>query len=169
MISGCRCGRIRLTTQTVDRIHSVAASLASGKAQRGSIAARLCDRGATQPEAKIAATLQAKGPLAWGFVARSSQIHGGYAPRSRLAPGQNPSLQSVFYPTVWVVTGQIASRVCRYLTRAYRLTGLSARVSGSSANATAKVFERFARALRRVAADVSPAIEPGVSPGGAAP
>ncbi len=27
----------------------------------------------------------------------------GYAPHSRLAPGQNPSLQGVFYPTVWSV------------------------------------------------------------------
>jgi hypothetical protein len=44
--------------------------------------------------------------LGSGFVACSSQIHGGYAPRSRLAPGQNPSVQSVFYPTVW--SGQLS-------------------------------------------------------------
>src|SRR5438132_7767307 len=60
-----------------------------GKARRGSIAAALCDRGATKPQAVFGATLRAAVLFASRFVARSSQTAEGYARRSRLAGNEN--------------------------------------------------------------------------------
>ena len=67
----------------------VAPKTAWGKARRGSIAAALCDRGATKPQAVFGATLQAAVLFASRFVARSSQTAEGYARRSRLAGNEN--------------------------------------------------------------------------------
>src|ERR1043166_2104880 len=62
----------------------VAPHLASGEARRGSIAAVLCDRGATKPEAKGDATLWAASLFGSDFVVCSLQTAEGYARRSRL-------------------------------------------------------------------------------------
>src|SRR5213596_1286890 len=67
----------------------VAPKTAWGKARRGSIAAALCDRGATKPQAVFGATLRAAVLFASRFVARSSQTAEGYARRSRLAGNEN--------------------------------------------------------------------------------
>src|SRR5437016_14215691 len=67
----------------------VAPKTAWGKARRGSIAAALCDRGATRPQAVFGATLRAAVLFASRFVARSSQTAEGYARRSRLAGNEN--------------------------------------------------------------------------------
>src|SRR5438093_6965412 len=67
----------------------VAPKTAWGKARRGSIAAALCERGATKPQAVFGATLRAAVLLASRFVARSSQTAEGYARRSRLAGNEN--------------------------------------------------------------------------------
>src|SRR6266487_2291229 len=67
----------------------VAPKTAWGKARRGSIAATLCDRGATKPQAVFSATLRAAVLFASRFVARSSQTAEGYARRSRLAGNEN--------------------------------------------------------------------------------
>src|SRR2546426_2256337 len=67
----------------------VAPKTAWGKARRGSIAAALCDRGATKPQAVFGATLRAAVLFASRFVARSSQTAEGYACRSRLAGDEN--------------------------------------------------------------------------------
>ena len=69
----------------------VAPKMALGEARGGSIAPRLCDRGATKPKAILGATLRAAVLFASRVVARSLQTHGGYARRSRLAGGKNPS------------------------------------------------------------------------------
>src|SRR2546426_9682471 len=55
----------------------VAPKTAWGKARRGSIAAALCDRGATKPQAVFGATLRAAVLFASRFVARSSQTAEG--------------------------------------------------------------------------------------------
>src|SRR5436190_17602820 len=68
----------------------VAPKMALGEARRGSIAPGLCDRGATKPKAIFGATLRAAVLFASRVVACSSQTHGGYARRSRLAGGENP-------------------------------------------------------------------------------
>src|SRR5438309_4440472 len=70
----------------------VAPKTAWGKARRGSIAAALCDRGATKPQTVFGATLRAAVLFASRFVARFSQTAEGYARRSRLAGNEN-SLQ----------------------------------------------------------------------------
>src|SRR6266516_4224763 len=67
----------------------VAPKTAWSKARRGSIAAALCDRGATKPQAVFGATLRAAVLFASRFVARSSQTAEGYARRSRLAGNEN--------------------------------------------------------------------------------
>src|SRR5437667_12513321 len=67
----------------------VAPKTAWSKARRGSIAAALCDRGATKPQAVFGATLRAAVLFASRFVARSSQTAEGYARRSRLAGDEN--------------------------------------------------------------------------------
>src|SRR5438132_917858 len=67
----------------------VAPKTAWGKARRGSIAAALCDRGATKPQAVFGATLRAAVLFASRFVARSSQTAEVYARRSRLAGNEN--------------------------------------------------------------------------------
>src|SRR2546426_6194287 len=67
----------------------VAPKTAWGKARRGSIAAALCDRGVTRPQAVFGATLRAAVLFASRFVARSSQTAEGYARRSRLAGNEN--------------------------------------------------------------------------------
>src|SRR5438445_13522747 len=67
----------------------VAPKTAWGKARRGSIAAALCERGATKPQAVFGATLRAAVLFASRFVARSSQTAEGYARRSRLAGNEN--------------------------------------------------------------------------------
>ena len=67
----------------------VAPKTAWGKARRGSIAAVLCERGATKPQAVFGATLRAAVLFASRFVARSSQTAEGYARRSRLAGNEN--------------------------------------------------------------------------------
>jgi len=72
----------------------VAPKMAWGEARRGSISARICDRGATKPQAIFGATLRAAVLLASRVVARSSQTHEGYARRSRLAGDQNPLRQN---------------------------------------------------------------------------
>ena len=64
----------------------VAPHLVSGEARRGSIAAGLCDRGATKPEAKCDATHRAACLFDSDFVVRSLQTADGYARRSRLIP-----------------------------------------------------------------------------------
>ena len=68
----------------------VAPNLACGEARGGSIAAALCDRRATKPQAKFGATRGAAGLFRPDFVARSLQIHFGYARRSRLVWPKNP-------------------------------------------------------------------------------
>jgi hypothetical protein len=68
----------------------VAPKMAWSEARRGSIAAGLCDRGVTKPQAIFGATLGAAGLFASRFVARSFQTRQGYARRSRLAVGENP-------------------------------------------------------------------------------
>src|SRR5947209_19915197 len=67
----------------------VAPKTAWGKARRGSIAAALCDRGATKPQAVFGATLRAAVLFASRFVARSSQTAEVYARRSRRAGNEN--------------------------------------------------------------------------------
>ena len=67
----------------------VAPKTAWSKARRGSIAAALCDRGATKPQAVFGATLRAVVLFASRFVAHSSQTAEGYACRSRLAGDEN--------------------------------------------------------------------------------
>jgi hypothetical protein len=73
-------------------------------------------RRATKPQAKIAATLRAKAVLPWGFVAHSVEypldtLLCPCGSTSRLAPGQNGSWQTVFYPTVWSVTLKIFAKM----------------------------------------------------------
>jgi hypothetical protein len=69
----------------------VAPKMALGAARRGSIAAELCDRGATKPKAIFGATLRAAVLFVSRVAARSLQTHGGYARRSRLAGDENSS------------------------------------------------------------------------------
>src|SRR5436309_15845995 len=75
----------------------VAPKMAWGEARRGSISAGICDRGATKPQAIFGATLRAAVLLASRVVACSLQTSEGYARRSRLAGGQNPSLRNTSY------------------------------------------------------------------------
>src|SRR5438105_5802182 len=86
-------GRSRNKTPLVWRLAIgwcfVAPKTAWGKARRGSIAAALCDRGATKPQAVFGATLRAAVLFACRFVPRSSQTAEGYARRSRLAGNEN--------------------------------------------------------------------------------
>src|SRR6058998_415807 len=60
-------------------------------ARREHIPKWICDRRATQPQAKFGATLRAAVLFQPDFVARSSQTPEGYAPRSRLVWPKNPS------------------------------------------------------------------------------
>src|SRR5258708_38672662 len=64
--------------------------MALGEARRGSIAPRLCDRGATKPKAILGATLRAAVLFASRVVARSLQTHGGHARRPRPPGGAKP-------------------------------------------------------------------------------
>src|SRR6266851_5886742 len=73
----------------------VAPNLAWGEARGGSIPRQWgCDRRATKPQAKFGATLRAAVLFGPGGVARSLQIHEGYARRSRLAWAENSSPQT---------------------------------------------------------------------------
>src|SRR2546429_9555766 len=73
----------------------VAPNLAWGEARGGSLPRQWgCDRPATKPQAKFGATLRAAVLFGPGGVARSLQIHKGYARRSRLAWAENPSPQT---------------------------------------------------------------------------
>src|SRR5438132_7374415 len=67
----------------------VAPKTAWGKARRGSIAAALCDRGATKPQAVFGATLRAADLFASRFVARSSPPADLYALRAALGSSEN--------------------------------------------------------------------------------
>src|SRR5439155_2256951 len=60
-------------------------------ARREHIPKWICDRRATQPQAKFGATLRAAFLFRPDFVAPSSQTPEGYARRSRLAWPKNPS------------------------------------------------------------------------------
>src|SRR5439155_8172992 len=60
-------------------------------ARREHIPKWICDRRATQPQAKFGATLRAAALFRPEFVARSSQTPEGYARRSRLVWPKNPS------------------------------------------------------------------------------
>src|SRR2546427_12857129 len=60
-------------------------------ARREHIPKWICDRRATQPQAKFGATLRAAVLFRPDFVARSSQTPEGFARRSRLVWLKNPS------------------------------------------------------------------------------
>src|SRR6266436_2419844 len=60
-------------------------------ARREHIPKWICDRRATQPQAKFGATLRAAVLFRPDFVSRSSQTPEGYARRSRLVWPKNPS------------------------------------------------------------------------------
>src|SRR5437660_3461891 len=60
-------------------------------ARREHIPKWICDRRATQPQAKFGATLRAAVLFRPDFVARSSQTPEGYVRRSRLVWPKNPS------------------------------------------------------------------------------
>ena len=79
-----------LVVMNINTMTFVAPHLACGEARRGSMSSRICDRGATKPQAKWGATRRAAGLFGAGGVARSSQTHEGYARRSRLACAENP-------------------------------------------------------------------------------
>src|SRR6266699_5428785 len=86
---------------SVNSVTFVAPNLAWGKARGASARAPRsiprqwgCDRRATKPQAKFGATLRAAVLFGPGGVARSLQIHKGYARRSRLAWAENPSPQT---------------------------------------------------------------------------
>src|SRR2546425_4288170 len=85
----------RRVFQGVNPMTFVAPNLAWGEARGGSIPRQWgCDRRATKPQAKFGATFRAAVLFGPGGVARSLQIHGGYARRSRLAWAENSSPQT---------------------------------------------------------------------------
>src|SRR6266566_4493168 len=84
-----------LVVMNVNPVTFVAPNLAWGEAPGGSIPRPWgCDRRATKPQSKFGATLRAAVLFGPGGVARSLQIHGGYARRSRLAWAENSSPQT---------------------------------------------------------------------------
>ena len=102
--------------QGVNTMTFVAPNLAWGEARGGSIPRQWgCDRRATKPQAKFGATLRAAVLFGPGGVARSLQIHEGYARRSRLAWAENSSPQTSPYlrpgPPRWP---GLASGACHF-------------------------------------------------------
>src|SRR5262249_3514326 len=80
----------------------------------GAYPPEVCERGATTPQAKYGATLQAAGLFAPDFVARSLQTADGYARRSCLVWHKNLLPRTHAY---WSSKSMLISESCLWLSR----------------------------------------------------